>query len=93
LQLCNSRLTLPGSVQETDHSSAKYLSDESKFVITLDKTCPGQHFQGLELITTLLQPKKGPGHDNKRKNRIIQIMEGIYNLVFVSNCNFARFIL
>lgn len=69
----NVRLTLPGNVEETDHSSAKYVSDESKFVITLDKVTPGQEFVGLDMITTLLQPK---GHTKRSGKPLIEVMEG-----------------
>ncbi len=51
-------MNLPGKVVETANSSAKYNADEQSFVITLDKVTPGEFFPDLEMLTSLLQPKK-----------------------------------
>jgi protein SHQ1 len=69
-------LTLPGKVVETDDSSAKYVSDDSNFVITLDKVTPGQHFPNLDMISTLLKPKE----NKKVMKPLIEVMEGKFCL-------------
>ncbi|CAG7727236.1 unnamed protein product [Allacma fusca] len=51
------RLNLPGKVEETDNSSAKYLVDSNSFVVTLDKMTSGEFFEGLDMLTTMLQPR------------------------------------
>lgn len=60
-------------MEETDNSSAKYNSDKSEFVITLDKVTPGQHFDGLDMLASLLAPKGQP----KAKRPLIEVMEGL----------------
>jgi len=62
---------LPGKVEETDDSSAKYDSDESKFIIKLDKLTPGEVFPNLNMLTTFLEPKE----NKKRKKVLIEVMD------------------
>ncbi|NXQ34250.1 SHQ1 protein, partial [Alaudala cheleensis] len=54
------RLTLPGRVVEDGREKASYNTDEgiSTFTIQLPKEVPGQYFEGLDMLTSLLAPKK-----------------------------------
>ncbi|KAM5148757.1 protein SHQ1 homolog isoform 1-T3 [Mantella aurantiaca] len=51
------RLTLPGSILEDGRQTAKYNADEGVFTVRVPKETPGQHFEGLNLLTSLLAPK------------------------------------
>ncbi|KAM8930788.1 protein SHQ1 homolog [Pelodytes ibericus] len=53
------RLSLPGRVVEDGRQSANYNADEGVFKIRLPKETPGQHFEGLDLLTSLLAPRGG----------------------------------
>ncbi|NWX83378.1 SHQ1 protein, partial [Nothoprocta pentlandii] len=52
------RLTLPGRVVEDGREKASYNTDEGTFTIHLPKEMPGQYFEGLDMLTSLLTPKK-----------------------------------
>ncbi|NXK47387.1 SHQ1 protein, partial [Chauna torquata] len=54
------RLTLPGRIVEDGREKASYNTDEGirTFTIRLPKKSPGQHFEGLDMLTSLLAPKK-----------------------------------
>ncbi|NWI12333.1 SHQ1 protein, partial [Crypturellus soui] len=54
------RLTLPGRVVEDGREKASYNTDEGirTFTIQLPKEIPGQCFEGLDMLTSLLTPKK-----------------------------------
>ncbi|XP_010214371.1 PREDICTED: protein SHQ1 homolog [Tinamus guttatus] len=52
------RLTLPGRVVEDGREKASYNTDEGTFTIQLPKEIPGQYFEGLDMLTSLLTPKK-----------------------------------
>ncbi|XP_010124048.1 PREDICTED: protein SHQ1 homolog [Chlamydotis macqueenii] len=52
------RLTLPGKVVEDGREKASYDTDKGTFTICLAKEIPGQYFEGLDMLTSLLAPKK-----------------------------------
>ncbi|KAM9374788.1 protein SHQ1 homolog [Phaethornis superciliosus] len=52
------RLTLPGRVVEDGREKASYNTDKGTFTIRLPKEIPGQYFEGLDMLTSLLAPKK-----------------------------------
>ncbi|NWZ38665.1 SHQ1 protein, partial [Brachypodius atriceps] len=54
------RLTLPGRIVENGREKASYNTDEGigTFTIQLPKEVPGQYFEGLDMLTSLLAPKK-----------------------------------
>ncbi|NXA80199.1 SHQ1 protein, partial [Thryothorus ludovicianus] len=52
------RLTLPGRVVEDGREKTSYNADEGAFTIRLPKEVPGQYFEGLDMLTSLLAPKK-----------------------------------
>ncbi|XP_063994084.1 protein SHQ1 homolog [Diachasmimorpha longicaudata] len=52
------RLQLPGEIVETDSSEGSYDCDTGKFILKFSKVTPGQHFENLDMITTLLAPPK-----------------------------------
>ncbi|XP_065605960.1 protein SHQ1 homolog [Cyrtonyx montezumae] len=52
------RLTLPGRVVENGREKASYDTDKGTFTIQLPKESPGQYFEGLDMLTSLLAPKK-----------------------------------
>ncbi|NWW49658.1 SHQ1 protein, partial [Pedionomus torquatus] len=53
------RLTLPGRIVEDGREKASYNTDEGRtFTIRLPKEIPGQYFEGLDMLTSLLAPKK-----------------------------------
>ncbi|XP_053576862.1 protein SHQ1 homolog [Bombina bombina] len=51
------RLTLPGRIVEDGRQKANYNSDNGTFTIRVPKETPGQNFEGLNLLTSLLAPK------------------------------------
>uniref|UniRef100_H2YF39 Protein SHQ1 homolog n=1 Tax=Ciona savignyi TaxID=51511 RepID=H2YF39_CIOSA len=51
------RLELPGCVLE-EGSSCKYEVDDGAYTVQICKQQKGEHFKDLDLITTLLEPKK-----------------------------------
>uniref|UniRef100_A0A8C8BQ48 Protein SHQ1 homolog n=1 Tax=Otus sunia TaxID=257818 RepID=A0A8C8BQ48_9STRI len=52
------RLTLPGRIVEDGREKASYNTDKGTFTIRLPKEIPGQYFEGLDMLTSLLAPKK-----------------------------------
>ncbi|KAM9227531.1 protein SHQ1 homolog [Leptosomus discolor] len=52
------RLTLPAKVVEDGREKASYNTDKGTFTIRLPKEIPGQYFEGLDMLTSLLAPKK-----------------------------------
>ncbi|KAM6413641.1 protein SHQ1 homolog [Rhynochetos jubatus] len=52
------RLTLPGRIVEDGREKASYNTDKGTFTICLPKEIPGQYFEGLDMLTSLLAPKK-----------------------------------
>ncbi|NWS69011.1 SHQ1 protein, partial [Crotophaga sulcirostris] len=53
-------LTLPGRIVEDGREKASYNTDKGirTFTIQLPKETPGQYFEGLDMLTSLLAPKK-----------------------------------
>ncbi|KAM9681199.1 protein SHQ1 homolog isoform 2-T2 [Dama dama] len=52
------RLTLPGRIVENGNDQGSYDADKGIFTIRLPKETPGQHFEGLNMLTALLAPRK-----------------------------------
>ncbi|NXJ45543.1 SHQ1 protein, partial [Spizaetus tyrannus] len=52
------QLTLPGRIVEDGREKASYNTDKGTFTIQLPKEIPGQYFEGLDMLTSLLAPKK-----------------------------------
>lgn len=52
------RLNLPGEIVEDGRESASYDVDKGTFTVKLPKLHPGETFENLDLLTTLLAPKK-----------------------------------
>ncbi|KAF6313490.1 SHQ1, H/ACA ribonucleoprotein assembly factor [Rhinolophus ferrumequinum] len=52
------RLTLPGRIIENGSEQGSYDADKGLFTIQLPKETPGQHFEGLNMLTALLAPRK-----------------------------------
>uniref|UniRef100_A0A8B9UBL1 Protein SHQ1 homolog n=1 Tax=Anas zonorhyncha TaxID=75864 RepID=A0A8B9UBL1_9AVES len=52
------RLTLPGRIVEDGREKASYNVDKRTLTIRLPKESPGQYFEGLDMVTSLLAPKK-----------------------------------
>ncbi|XP_052578002.1 protein SHQ1 homolog [Peromyscus californicus insignis] len=52
------RLTLPGRIVENGGEQGSYDADKGIFTIRLPKETPGQHFEGLNMLTALLAPRK-----------------------------------
>ena len=51
------RLNLPEEIIENDDASAKFNADTNEFKISCPKVVKGQYFKGLDMLTTLLDPK------------------------------------
>ncbi|XP_069822975.1 protein SHQ1 homolog isoform X2 [Dendropsophus ebraccatus] len=51
------RLTLPGRIVEDGRQKATYNADGGIFTVQVPKETPGQQFEGLNLLTSLLAPK------------------------------------
>ncbi|XP_018413470.1 PREDICTED: protein SHQ1 homolog [Nanorana parkeri] len=51
------RLTLPGRIVEDGRQKATYNADDGVFTVRVPKETPGQNFEGLNLLTSLLAPK------------------------------------
>lgn len=54
------RLRLPGRIVDNDSSKGSYICDSGDFNLTFDKETPGEHFENLDMITSLLAPKDIP---------------------------------
>ncbi|XP_066100940.1 protein SHQ1 homolog isoform X1 [Saccopteryx bilineata] len=52
------RLNLPGRIVENGSEQGSYDADKGIFTIHLPKETPGQHFEGLNMLTALLAPRK-----------------------------------
>ncbi|XP_028907703.1 protein SHQ1 homolog isoform X1 [Ornithorhynchus anatinus] len=52
------RLTLPGRIVENGREAASYDADKGVFTVRMPKETPAQHFEGLNMLTALLAPKK-----------------------------------
>ncbi|XP_056607399.1 protein SHQ1 homolog isoform X2 [Triplophysa dalaica] len=51
------RLTLPGRIVEDGRERASFDIDKGLFTLRVPKETPGEHFEGLEMLTSLLAPK------------------------------------
>ncbi|XP_011690248.1 PREDICTED: protein SHQ1 homolog isoform X2 [Wasmannia auropunctata] len=52
------RLQLPGKIEENDLSSGSYDCDKGDFTFRFSKVNKGEHFENLEMITSLMAPPK-----------------------------------
>nr|XP_020863231.1 protein SHQ1 homolog isoform X2 [Phascolarctos cinereus] len=52
------RLTLPGRIVENGAEDGSYDVDKGIFTLRMSKETPGQHFEGLNMLTSLLASKK-----------------------------------
>lgn len=66
------RLALPGEIEENDLSSGSYDCEKGIFSLRFSKVSKGEHFENLDMITTLLSPPK-------KKSTIIPNIEVIGN--------------
>lgn len=51
------RLNLPGEIIENDDAKANFDTDTNEFKITCPKVIKGEFFKGLDMLTSLLEPK------------------------------------
>uniref|UniRef100_A0A665UGM8 Protein SHQ1 homolog n=1 Tax=Echeneis naucrates TaxID=173247 RepID=A0A665UGM8_ECHNA len=51
------RLSLPGRILEDGREKAKFDIDKGLFTLRVPKETPGEHFEGLQMLTSLLAPK------------------------------------
>uniref|UniRef100_A0A6Q2X522 Protein SHQ1 homolog n=1 Tax=Esox lucius TaxID=8010 RepID=A0A6Q2X522_ESOLU len=51
------RLTLPGKIVEDGREKASFDIDKGLFTLQVPKETAGQHFEGLQMLTSLLAPK------------------------------------
>jgi protein SHQ1 len=54
------RLRLPGKIVDNDSSKGSYTCDSGDFSLTFDKETPGEYFENLDMITSLLAPRDIP---------------------------------
>lgn len=54
------RLRLPGRIVDNDSSKGSYTCDSGDFSLTFDKETPGEYFENLDMITSLLAPRDIP---------------------------------
>lgn len=54
------RLRLPGRIVDNDSSKGSYICDSGDFNLTFDKEVPGEQFENLDMITSLLAPRDIP---------------------------------
>lgn len=52
------RLQLPGEIEENNSSSGSYDCEKGDFTLHFSKVNKGEHFENLDMITTLLAPPK-----------------------------------
>ena len=52
------RLNLPGDIEENDSSSGSYDSEKGDFTLKFSKVNKGEHFENLQMITSLLAPPR-----------------------------------
>ncbi|CAD6208199.1 GSCOCG00010451001-RA-CDS [Cotesia congregata] len=73
------RLKLPGEIVENDKSFGSYDCDTGKFLFRFSKVTPGEHFDNLDMITTLLAP-------SKKKENLTANIEVIGNPAVANEC-------
>ncbi|OXU16938.1 hypothetical protein TSAR_012220 [Trichomalopsis sarcophagae] len=66
------RLNLPGKIEENDASTGDYDCEKGDFTLKFSKVHKGEHFENLDMITTLLAPPK-------KKNNLVPTIEVISN--------------
>ncbi|XP_013185135.1 protein SHQ1 homolog [Amyelois transitella] len=54
------RLHLPGRILDNDRSKGSYVCDSGDFNLTFVKETPGEYFENLDMITSLLAPRDIP---------------------------------
>ncbi|CAK1541084.1 unnamed protein product [Leptosia nina] len=54
------RLCLPGKIVENEKSKGSYVCDSGDFNLIFDKETPGENFENLDMITSLLAPRDIP---------------------------------
>ncbi|KAM3960638.1 protein SHQ1 homolog [Aphomia sociella] len=54
------RLRLPGRIVDNDRSKGSYICDSGDFNLVFDKEIPGEYFENLDMITSLLAPRDIP---------------------------------
>lgn len=54
------RLRLPGRIVDNDRSKGSYICDSGDFNLSFDKEVSGEHFENLDMITSLLAPREIP---------------------------------
>ena len=59
------RLNLPGEIIENDEAKADFDADTNEFKIACPKVNKGEHFKGLDMLTSLLEPKGKRSVDEK----------------------------
>lgn len=64
------RLNLPGKIEENDASTGDYDCEKGDFTLKFAKSQKGEHFENLDMITTLLAPPK-------KKNNLVPTIEVI----------------
>ncbi|RXM96756.1 Protein SHQ1-like [Acipenser ruthenus] len=64
-------LTLPGRIVEDGREKASFDVDKGLFTIRIPKETPGQHFEGLDMLTALLAPK-----GSRSAKPLVEEMEG-----------------
>ncbi|XP_011871376.1 PREDICTED: protein SHQ1 homolog isoform X2 [Vollenhovia emeryi] len=55
------RLRMPGAIEENSTSSGDYDCEKGDFTLRFSKVNKGEHFENLDMITTLLAPPKSAG--------------------------------
>lgn len=51
-------MNLPGDIEENDASTGDYNCERGEFTLKFSKVHKGEHFENLDMITTLLAPTK-----------------------------------
>lgn len=54
------RLRLPGKIVDNDRSKGSYICESGDFNLSFDKQSPGEYFENLDMITSLLAPREIP---------------------------------
>ncbi|ELU11824.1 hypothetical protein CAPTEDRAFT_188632 [Capitella teleta] len=66
------RLNLPKAIQEDEQAKANYDSTSGHFTIRAAKVNPGEHFDGLDLLTKLL----APAGQTSASGPLIEVLDG-----------------
>ena len=60
---------MPGEIEEAETAGGEYQADIASFVLHCPKRNPGEHFEGLEMLTKLLTP----AGDTELKGRVEEL--------------------